>query len=103
MLQWLQLKMRSTRKSKDGKETTGNNNKFKDISASTTKLGASDEAAAKINAESVKALSEPEMAKRLSSQGAEPSPGTPEALGKFMRDEYDNWVKVIKTANIKLE
>ncbi len=58
---------------------------------------------AKINAESVKALSEPEMARRLSSQGAEPSPGTPEALGKFMRDEYDNWVKVIKTANIKLD
>lgn len=58
---------------------------------------------AKINAESVKALSEPEMAKRLSSQGAEPSAGTPEALGKFMKDEYDNWVKVIKNANIKLE
>jgi tripartite-type tricarboxylate transporter receptor subunit TctC len=58
---------------------------------------------AKINAESVKALSEPEMAKRLSSQGAEPSPGTPEALGKFMRDEYNNWVKVIKAANIKLD
>lgn len=58
---------------------------------------------AKINAESVKALSEPEMSKRLSSQGAEPAPGTPEALGKFMREEYDNWVKVIKAANIKLE
>jgi len=58
---------------------------------------------AKINVESVKALSEPEMAKRLSSQGAEPSAGTPEALGKFMREEYDNWVKVIKAANIKLD
>lgn len=58
---------------------------------------------AKINAESVKALSEPEMSKRLSSQGAEPSAGTPEALGKFMREEYDNWVKVIKAANIKLD
>jgi len=58
---------------------------------------------AKINAESVKALSEPEMAKRLSSQGAEPSAGTPEAMGKFMRDEYDNWVRVIKAANIKLD
>ncbi len=57
----------------------------------------------KINAESVKALSEPEMTKRLSSQGAEPSPGTPEALGKFMREEYEGWVKVIKAANIKLE
>jgi tripartite-type tricarboxylate transporter receptor subunit TctC len=58
---------------------------------------------AKINAESVKALSEPEMAKRFSSQGAEPAPSTPEELGKFMRDEYEDWKKVIKAANIKLE
>lgn len=58
---------------------------------------------AKINAESVKALSEPEMAKRLSSQGAEPAPGTPEELGRFMRTEFEDWKKVIKAANIKLE
>lgn len=58
---------------------------------------------AKINAESVKALSEPEMSKRLSSQGAEPAPGTPEELGKFMRREFDDWKKVIKAANIKLD
>lgn len=58
---------------------------------------------AKINAESVKILSNPEMVQRLSSQGAEPAPGTPEELGKFMRDEYEDWKKVIKAANIKLE
>lgn len=58
---------------------------------------------ARINAESVKALSEPEMAKRFSSQGAEPAPSTPEELGKFMRSEYEDWKRVIKTANIKLE
>lgn len=58
---------------------------------------------AKINAESVKALSQPEMVQRLSSQGAEPAPGTPEELGKFMRDEFEDWKKVIKSANIKLE
>ncbi len=57
---------------------------------------------AKINAESVKALSQPEMVQRLSSQGAEPAPGTPEELGKFMKDEFEEWKKVIKTANIKL-
>ncbi len=58
---------------------------------------------AKINAESVKILSQPEMVQRLSSQGAEPAPGTPEELGKFMRDEFEDWKKVIKAANIKLE
>jgi tripartite-type tricarboxylate transporter receptor subunit TctC len=57
---------------------------------------------AKINAESVKALSQPEMVQRLSSQGAEPAPGTPEELGKFMRSEFEDWKKVIKSANIKL-
>jgi tripartite-type tricarboxylate transporter receptor subunit TctC len=57
---------------------------------------------AKINAESVKALSQPEMVQRLSSQGAEPAPGTPEELAKFMRDEFEDWKKVIKSANITL-
>lgn len=56
----------------------------------------------KINAESVKALSEPEMSKRLSSQGAEPAPGSPEDLAKFMRNEFEDWKKVIKAANIKI-
>jgi tripartite-type tricarboxylate transporter receptor subunit TctC len=58
---------------------------------------------ARINAETVRVLNEPEIAKRFSSQGAEPAPTTPEGLGRFMREEYENWVKVIKTANIRLE
>ncbi|MGA0115038.1 MAG: Bug family tripartite tricarboxylate transporter substrate binding protein [Burkholderiales bacterium] len=57
---------------------------------------------AKINADAVRALTRPELANRLASQGAEPAPGTPEALAKFWRDEYEGWVKVIKTANLKL-
>lgn len=57
---------------------------------------------AKINAESVKALSQPEMVQRLSSQGAEPAPGTPEELARFMRAEHEGWKKVIKAANVKL-
>ena len=57
----------------------------------------------KINAESVRVLSNPEMVQRLSSQGAEPAPGSPEDLAKFMRNEYEEWKKVIKSANIKLD
>jgi tripartite-type tricarboxylate transporter receptor subunit TctC len=57
---------------------------------------------AKINADAVNALSQPEMVQRLSSQGAEPAPGTPEELARFMRAEYEDWKKVIKSANIKL-
>lgn len=57
----------------------------------------------KINTDSVKVLSQPEMVERLSSQGAEPAPGTPEALSQYMRKEFEDWKKVIKAANIKLE
>jgi len=68
-----------------------------------THAGVPKDIITKINAESVKALSQPEMAQRFSSQGAEPAPGTPEELAKFMRTEYEDWKKVIKAANIKLE
>jgi len=57
----------------------------------------------RINADSVKALSQPEMITFLGSQGAEAAPTTPEGLAKFMRAEYDGWMKVIKAANIKLQ
>lgn len=58
---------------------------------------------ARINADAVKVLSQPDMVQRFASQGAEPAPGTPEALAKYMRAEYDEWKRVIKAANIKLE
>lgn len=57
---------------------------------------------AKINADAVKVLSQPEMVKRLASQGAEPAPGTPEALANFWRAEHEDWKKVIKAAKIKV-
>ena len=58
---------------------------------------------AKINADAVRVLSQPDMVQRFASQGAEPAPGTPEALARFMRAEYDEWKRVIKAANIKLD
>ena len=57
----------------------------------------------KLNAQVVKILTDPEMAQRLSSQGAEPRSTTPEALAAFMRVESARWKKVIKTAGIKLD
>ena len=58
---------------------------------------------AKINADSVRVLSQPDMVQRFDSQGAEPAPGTPEELAQFWRAEHEGWKKVIKTANIKLD
>ncbi len=55
----------------------------------------------KINAQVVAALSDPAVAQRLTAQGADPAPGTPEELGKYMRTDHERWKKVIRTAGIK--
>ena len=57
----------------------------------------------KLNAQVVKILTNPEMAQRMASQGAEPRSTTPEELAGFMRVESARWKKVIKAAGIKLE
>lgn len=58
---------------------------------------------AKLNAEMVKMLGEREMSQRLAVQGADPSPSTPEQLGRYMLEEQNRWRKVIKSANLKLD
>ena len=55
----------------------------------------------KVNASVVKALREPDVAQRLSSQGADPAPGTPEELARYMRTDHERWRKVIKSAGLK--
>ena len=57
----------------------------------------------KLNAQVVRILAEPDMAQRLSSQGAEPRSSSPEDLAKFMRVEFERWAKVIKSAGVKVE
>ena len=61
------------------------------------------EIVAKLNAEVVRILADPEMAQRMASQGAEPRTTTPEDLSRFMRVEYARWKKVISSAGIKVE
>jgi tripartite-type tricarboxylate transporter receptor subunit TctC len=56
---------------------------------------------AKINSAVVKALKEPDVAHKLSAQGADPAPGTPEELARYMRTDHQRWKKVIATAGIK--
>ncbi|HEX2828557.1 MAG TPA: tripartite tricarboxylate transporter substrate binding protein [Burkholderiales bacterium] len=55
----------------------------------------------KVNASVVGALRQADIAQKLSSQGAEPAPGTPEELGRYMRSDAEKWRKVIKAAGIK--
>ncbi|MBI3042256.1 MAG: tripartite tricarboxylate transporter substrate binding protein [Betaproteobacteria bacterium] len=56
---------------------------------------------AQLNAAAVRALRSPDVANRLSSQGAEPAPGTPEDFAAFIRSEIDKWAKVVKAAGMK--
>ena len=56
----------------------------------------------KLNTEVVRTLKDPETVRELASRGAEPSPTTPEAFAKYLREDHERWKKVVKTAGIKL-
>jgi tripartite-type tricarboxylate transporter receptor subunit TctC len=55
----------------------------------------------RVNSAVVKILSEPDVAQRLSKMGADPAPGTPDELARYMRADHERWNKVIKGAGIK--
>ena len=58
---------------------------------------------ARLNAAAVQALRAPDVAARLSGQGAEPV-GNPSAeFGAFIRSEIDKWANLVKVANMKPE
>jgi tripartite-type tricarboxylate transporter receptor subunit TctC len=56
-----------------------------------------------VNAAIVKILKEPDIVQKLSSQGADPAPSSPEELARYMRADYERWRKVIRSAGIKPE
>lgn len=64
--------------------------------------GTPKELIARLNAEAVKALNAPDVRDKLMAQGLIPTPMTPEELGRFIREDYERWAKVIKLANVKL-
>jgi len=57
----------------------------------------------RLNAESVKAMSAPDMREKFAGMGGDIATGTPEQTGEFLRPENDRWGKVIREANIKAE
>ena len=58
---------------------------------------------AKLNAEIVRMLADPQMSQRFQSQGGDPASSTPTELTAYMRAETARWTRVIKTAGIKIE
>ena len=48
-----------------------------------------------------KALESAEMKKHLEKDGMIPTGGTPAKFAERINNDYNNWIKVIKSANIK--
>ena len=58
---------------------------------------------ARYNREVTQLLTQPESAKRLAAEGAEPWPTTPAEHTKWLQSELDQWTRVAKEANIRGE
>ena len=54
-----------------------------------------------LNAAINRAMETPEMKKNLEQQGIMPTGGTPARFGERISTDYNNWLKVVKAANIK--
>lgn len=58
---------------------------------------------ARLHGEAVKALRNPEVVERLSSQGAEPVGNSPEEFNAFIRSEITKWANLVKAANMRAD
>jgi tripartite-type tricarboxylate transporter receptor subunit TctC len=68
-----------------------------------TTAGAPKDIVARLNGEINKALATEEMRSFLKNEGAESTPGTPEAFGAVIGNDIERWKKVAKSANIQAE
>jgi tripartite-type tricarboxylate transporter receptor subunit TctC len=65
--------------------------------------GTPNDVVAKLNAEIVRILKLPDVRQRLSDQGAEAAPSTPEKFGALIRSDAAKWAQVIKATGMKPE
>jgi tripartite-type tricarboxylate transporter receptor subunit TctC len=56
---------------------------------------------AKLNAEVVRALDQPDVKEILARQSAEPAPTTPEEFGAYVKAELQKWTKVVQDAGLQ--
>lgn len=57
----------------------------------------------RLNAETKKALNQPEVKAKLAAQGFVVETPSPEDTAKFVADEIDKWTKVARSANVSIE
>lgn len=58
---------------------------------------------ARLNAEFVAALKDPEIRNRIEAVGGEALPSSPEAFRRVIADEIPKWAQVVRAANVRLE
>jgi tripartite-type tricarboxylate transporter receptor subunit TctC len=65
--------------------------------------GTPQEIVNRLNAESVKALKQPDVVERLAHDGAEPVANTPQQCDRYIRSEIQKWAKVIQESGAKAD
>ena len=65
--------------------------------------GTPQEVIAKWNAEVTKILNSPDMRERLTAQGAEPAPMTPDQFAAFIRSEIPKYARIVKASGAKVD
>jgi len=65
--------------------------------------GVPKDVVAKVNGAFNKALQDPEVKKKLASQGADALGGTPEQFAKLIRDDIVRWAPIVKESGAKVD
>ena len=65
--------------------------------------GTPAEIVARLNAETVKAMAEPEIAAKFAALGAVSRPLSPSAFGSFIKDEIAKWGEVVRRSGAKVD
>jgi tripartite-type tricarboxylate transporter receptor subunit TctC len=74
-----------------------------DWKALVAPIGTQPDVIARLNAAANKALSDPDMIKRLHEEGNEPRGGTPQQLGQYMQAEHARWGDIVRASGVKVD